>query len=141
MSENHSTGLSDVATPTSGRLLYIEDNPVNQLVVAELVGMRPGLHLECAATGTEGVNMALALRPKLILLDMQLPDFDGYEVLARLKAHPATAGITVIALSADASPEDSQRAVGAGFEAYWTKPIDFAAFLAGIDAVFAVAKS
>jgi len=139
LSENHSTSASDAASSAPGRLLYIEDNPVNRLVVEELVGMRSGLQLECAETGTEGVAKAISMRPQLILLDMQLPDFDGYEVLTRLKAHPATAGITVIALSADASPEDSQRALRAGFKAYWTKPIDFAAFLAGIDAVFSAA--
>lgn len=136
MSEIPSTCTADALASGPGRLLYIEDNPVNRLVVEELVAMRPKLRLECAETGTEGVARAIALRPRLILLDMQLPDFDGYEVLSRLRAHPATTDIAVIALTADASSEDSQRALRAGFKAYWTKPIDFAAFLAGIDAIF-----
>lgn len=138
MPDTHSTSASasEASRSARGRLLYIEDNAVNRLVVEELVGMRPGLLLECAETGTEGVAMALEKRPQLILLDMHLPDFDGYEVLSRLRAQPATADIAVIALSADASSADSQRALSAGFKAYWTKPIDFAGFLAGLDAEF-----
>ncbi len=136
MPDIHSSSASEASESTRGRLLYIEDNAVNRLVVEELVGMRPGLRLECAETGTEGVTKALETRPQLILLDMHLPDIDGYEVLSRLRAQAATADIAVIALSADASSADSQRALSAGFKAYWTKPIDFAAFLAGLDAEF-----
>eukprot|EP01137_Pigoraptor_chileana_P018697 Opistho-2@78620 len=76
-----------------GRLLYIEDNPVNVLVVEELVARRPHLQLSCEGTGTRGLARARELQPDLILLDMQLPDFNGHEVLQRLRADPATAAI------------------------------------------------
>ncbi len=130
---------TDAASPTTtvGRLLYIEDNPVNQLVVQELVARRPQLQLECAENGGEGVARARSLRPDLVLVDMQLPDFDGYEVLRRLRADASTAAIPCIALSANAMPEDISRALRAGFADYWTKPIDFKAFLGGLDALFA----
>lgn len=117
-------------------LLYIEDNPVNQLVVQELVAQRPHLGLDCADDGGSGLAQARAKAPVLILLDMQLPDMDGYEVLRRLRLDPLTASIPCIALSANAMPEDIRRALDAGFADYWTKPIDFKAFLSGLDARF-----
>jgi CheY-like chemotaxis protein len=67
---------------------------------------------------------------------MQLPDFDGHEVLRRLRAEPVTARIPCIALSANAMPADIERALAAGFADYWTKPIDFRAFMASLDALF-----
>jgi CheY-like chemotaxis protein len=60
---------------------------------------------------------------------MQLPDFDGFEVLRRLRAHPDTAAIACVALSANAMPEDIARARAMGFDDYWTKPIRFKEFL------------
>lgn len=119
------------------QLLYIEDNPVNTLVVVELVATRPYLKLDCAVDGVGGVDMALQLVPELILVDMQLPDIDGFEVLRRLRAHPQTALTPCIAVSANAVPEDIARARQLGFADYWTKPLDFQAFLGGLDAFFA----
>jgi len=68
-----------------------------------------------------------------VLVDMQLPDFDGHEVLRRLRADPLTADIPCIALSANAMPQDIREARAQGFDDYWTKPIDFDFFLAGLD--------
>jgi len=126
------------ATPAGARpqLLYIEDNPVNAMIVAELVARRPDLQLHLAVDGRSGLERALALRPALVLLDMQLPDFDGHEVLKRLRADERTAAIPVIALSANAMPHDIQRALAAGISDYWTKPLDFRAFMASLDAFF-----
>jgi PAS domain S-box-containing protein len=120
----------------AGQLLYIEDNQVNVLLVEELVRNLSGLSIESAATGTAGVARAVELRPDLVLIDMQLPDFDGFEVLRRLRAHRATAAIPCIALSANAMPEDIERARAAGFTDYWTKPIDFRAFIAALESLF-----
>ncbi len=118
------------------RLLYIEDNPINAMIIGELVARRSDLRLDVAVDGASGVAQAAALRPDLILLDMQLPDFDGFEVLRRLRQTPATAAIPCIALSANAMPEDIQRALQAGMSDYWTKPLDFKAFMASIEALF-----
>ena len=79
---------------------------------------------------------ARALRPDLILIDMQLPDFDGFEVMRQLRAHPATAGIPCIALSANAMPEDIARGLASGFDDYWTKPIKFKPFLQALERLF-----
>ena len=123
------------AAPT-GRapaLLYIEDNDVNMLIVRELVAKRPGVAFHGAADGASGVRLARELMPTLVLIDMQLPDFDGVEVLRRLRADPVTASIRCVALSANVMPEDVQSARAAGFDDYWTKPIDMASFLSVID--------
>jgi PAS domain S-box-containing protein len=120
----------------TGRLLYIEDNPVNALIVRELIAQRGNLTLDEADDGASGIESARECHPDLILVDMQLPDFDGLEVLRRLRADPSTAAIPCIALSANAMPEDIQLALGAGFADYWTKPLDFRVFLGALDTLF-----
>jgi CheY-like chemotaxis protein len=117
-------------------VLYIEDNAVNVLLVEELVTSLNGLRLVTEATGASGVARARALRPDLILVDMQLPDFDGFEVLRQLRSHTETAGIRCIALSANAMPDDIARGLQAGFDDYWTKPIRFKPFLDALDRMF-----
>ncbi|WP_310384718.1 response regulator [Roseateles sp.] len=137
-----SSSCPNASPNRSGRLLYIEDNPVNVLVVEELLASRPALTLACEIDGTRGLSRARSMLPDLILLDMQLPDFDGHEVLARLRADPdaLVAAIPCIALSANGMPDDIRRAVAAGFLAYWTKPIDFKTFLQGLDEFFAAVR-
>jgi signal transduction histidine kinase/CheY-like chemotaxis protein len=118
------------------RLLYIEDNPVNVLLMQELLARRPDLQLDIAVDGLSGVNQALISRPDLILVDMQLPDIDGHEVLRRLRADALTSGIPCISVSANAMPQDIARALRAGFADYWTKPLDFGLFMQSLDAMF-----
>jgi signal transduction histidine kinase/CheY-like chemotaxis protein len=128
------SGERDANAPAKdGSVLYIEDNTVNALIVQELVARRPGLRLSVASNGRSGVEEARRLRPDLILLDMQLPDIDGLEVLRRLRADAATAGIRCIAVSANVMPDDVARAMAAGMDDYWTKPIDMNTFLSTID--------
>ena len=113
------------------RVLYIEDNPVNALVMRELVALRPNITLHVAGDGRTGIDAALQLRPDLVLADMQLPDMDGHELLRQLRAQRVPA--TLIALSANAMPDALARARASGFDDYWTKPIDVARLLAGLD--------
>ena len=120
----------------SGQVLYIEDNAVNVLLVEELVTSLSGLRLTAEGSGAAGVARARSLRPDLILIDLQLPDFDGFEVLRQLRQHPETAGISCIALSANAMREDIERGLAAGFDDYWTKPIKFKPFLDALDRIF-----
>ena len=119
-----------------GSILYIEDNQVNVLLVEELVKSLGGLAIVSELTGAAGVARALALRPDLVLIDLQLPDFDGYEVLRRLRADPRTRAIPCVALSANAMREDVERGLASGFADYWTKPIDFAVFIAALERRF-----
>jgi CheY-like chemotaxis protein len=117
------------------KLLYIEDNAVNVLLVQELVALRPEIRFDSAADGLTGVALALAEQPDVVLIDMQLPDIDGYEVLRRLAESPSMARAALIALSANAMPDDVRQAMQAGFHDYWTKPIDMNLFLARMDAL------
>ncbi len=119
-----------LARPT---VLYIEDNEVNMMIVRELLAQRSDIAFEGAVDGASGIERTRALRPALVLVDMQLPDVDGLEVLRRLRADPSTARVPCVALSANAMPEDVQRARAAGFDDYWTKPIDLGDFLKALD--------
>jgi len=114
-------------------VVYVEDNPVNVLLVQELVALRPNVRLHVAADGRAGIARTHELRPRAVLIDLQLPDMDGFEVLRAVKADPDLPGIVCIALSANAMPEDVARARRSGFDDYWTKPIDFAQFFSGLD--------
>jgi PAS domain S-box-containing protein len=124
-----------------GQILYIEDNQVNVLLVEELVKSIAGLDIVSEPTGTAGVARARTMQPDLVLIDLQLPDFDGFEVLRRLRAEPSTRAISCIALSANAMPEDIERGLAAGFADYWTKPIDFPAFLSALKKRFPAAHA
>ncbi|HZV91599.1 MAG TPA: ATP-binding protein, partial [Caldimonas sp.] len=122
--------------PRPGRILYIEDNEVNVMLVEELVRSVGGLTIVSELCGADGVARAREMRPDLVLIDLQLPDFDGFEVLRRLRADPVTRDIDCVALSANAMPEDIARGRAAGFADYWVKPIDFTTFLAALNARF-----
>jgi CheY-like chemotaxis protein len=117
----------------SDTVLYIEDHAVNLMIVRQMVSRRPHLKLLTAATGLDGLAQARARLPALILLDMQLPDIDGFEVLRRLRADPLTAHIPCMAVSANALQTDIQRALAAGCVEYWTKPLNLQAFLGALD--------
>jgi len=118
--------------PPSGSILYIEDNAVNTLLVEQLLARWGGVRFSAAVDGLSGLAMATALQPDLVLLDMQLPDIDGIEVLKRLRADERLRDTPVIVLSAGAMPEEIALARSHGATDYWTKPLDFQRFLAGI---------
>jgi PAS domain S-box-containing protein len=115
------------------RVLYIEDNEVNRLVMQGMLEQRPGLVLELAEHPELGLAMAQKRPPDLILLDILLPGMDGFEVLERLRAEPRTRDIPVVAVSAHALDSDRQRAAEAGFDDYLTKPLDMAVLLACVE--------
>jgi len=123
------------SAPKAGALhvLCVEDNPVNLQLVRELLAMRPAVRLRTAEDGASGLAAAQAEPPDLLLLDVQLPDINGLDVMRRLRAQPALDQCRIVALSADAMPEHIAAALAAGFDDYWTKPIQFDRFLAGID--------
>ncbi|MFN6996168.1 MAG: ATP-binding protein [Aquincola tertiaricarbonis] len=123
------------ADALTGTVLYIEDNPVNALLVETYFQQHSQVQVVVCASGQEGLRRAAELQPDLVLLDMQLPDMHGLEVLRRLGADPRTAQLPVIALSASAMPQEVEAATRAGAQAYWTKPIDFAKLRAGVAAV------
>ena len=116
-----------------GPVVYIEDNLVNAVLVQELLNQRPGIDLTVASDGLSGVFVVKQLRPRLVLIDMQLPDIDGDEVFRRLRDDPSIRNIPCVALSANAMPDDVRAALALGFLDYWTKPIDLRRFLSKLD--------
>ncbi|MBI5256711.1 MAG: GAF domain-containing protein [Burkholderiales bacterium] len=123
---------AEPAPAPSGLVLYIEDNAVNLLLVEQLFSRWPELRLVLAENGQSGLELARSLGPDLVLLDMQLPDMSGLDVLAALRADPVTRSLAVVALSADAMPESAAAARAAGAVDYWTKPLAFDRFLADV---------
>lgn len=115
----------------SKRILVVEDQEDNRKIVRDLVTAN-GYELVEAATGEEGLEMATRERPDLILMDIQLPGMDGYEVTRRIKANPALKKIPVIAVTSYALSGDDQKAFSAGCDGYVTKPFSPRLLLAKI---------
>jgi signal transduction histidine kinase/ActR/RegA family two-component response regulator len=116
-------------------VLYIEDNLSNIELVERLLGRRPGFELLTATTGRAGLELAREVHPDLVLLDLDLPDIRGEEVLAELRGQPETADIPVIIVTADAAPWRQAELARAGADAYVVKPIQLASFLETLEAV------
>ena len=106
------------------KILYVEDNEDNIYVLKNRLA-RIGHTVLIAGDGEQGIAMALAEKPDLILMDLSLPVLDGWEATRRLKASPETSAIPVIALSAHAMAGDREKALEAGCEDFDTKPVDF----------------
>jgi signal transduction histidine kinase/ActR/RegA family two-component response regulator len=105
-------------------VLYVEDDEVNTILMEQIFRSQPNWRLLTATNGTEGLQLADAHELSLVLLDLNLPGLSGFQVLERLRAQEHTKHLRCIALSADALPQQIQQAVAAGFDDYWTKPID-----------------
>jgi CheY-like chemotaxis protein len=114
-------------------LLYIEDEPVNAILVQEALRHRPHWKLTLAADGNAGLALARALRPAIVLSDINLPGLSGLDVVRELRSDPLGSGLICIALSADAMPHQIETAMDAGFNDYWTKPLDLASIPARIE--------
>jgi PAS domain S-box-containing protein len=127
------------ATYAAGRsvpaacVLCIDDNPANLKLVTQMLGMRQNLRLITAHKPELGIELALAHRPDLILLDINMPGMDGYQVLEIFKADPVLRATPVIAVTANAMPRDIERGLAAGFADYLTKPLEIDHFLHVID--------
>jgi CheY-like chemotaxis protein len=134
-SSGERTGAAPAVIPCD--VLYIEDDPVNFTLVERILEFRPALKLMHARSGESGVELAVAHRPKLVLLDLNLPDMHGSEVLRQLQGESETAGIPVVVLSADATPSQIERLLTAGARNYLTKPFDIDPFLAVVDEMVA----
>lgn len=105
------------------QILVIEDNDDNREILRDLL-TSVGYGIIEATTGHRGVCAAVTHGPALILMDLQLPDIDGYEATRRIKAHPALAHIPIIAVTAYALSGDDVKARHAGCDAYVAKPFD-----------------
>jgi two-component system cell cycle response regulator DivK len=116
------------------KILYVEDNNDN-IYMLERRLTRAGFTVVIARDGAEGVAMAGAEQPDLILMDMSLPVLDGWEATRRIKAAAETTHIPVIALTANAMTGDKEKAMAAGCDDFDTKPVDLPRLLAKIQAL------
>lgn len=114
-------------------VLYIEDNPANLRLVTQLLSRLPNLHMWSAHEPLLGLELAVENRPDVILLDINLPGMDGFEVLKLLKKQDETRDIPVIAISANAMRRDIEKGFEAGFDDYITKPININELLVSVD--------
>ncbi|MGH2701875.1 MAG: hybrid sensor histidine kinase/response regulator [Actinomycetota bacterium] len=114
-------------------IIYVEDNVSNLKLVEHILERRPAAKLHAALQGRLGVDLIRQHHPDLVLLDLNLGDIHGAQVLAQLKADPDTAGIPVVIISADATAHRVQETLAAGALEYLTKPLDVGRFLAVLD--------
>jgi len=115
------------------KILYIEDNKTNAMLVTKVLRNVEGVELCCAANGEEGLELARSMSPDLVLLDIGLPGMSGYDVLRYIREDTGLAGTRVVAMTASASQDDVAVGVQAGFDAYLTKPFDIRHFLRLLD--------
>jgi two-component system, cell cycle response regulator DivK len=108
-------------------ILIVEDNEKNMKLVRDILQHKGHRTLE-AVTGTEGVRLAREHKPDLVLMDIQLPDIDGITALRRIREDTALDAIPVLAVSASVMPDEQQKIVTSGFDAYITKPIILKSF-------------
>lgn len=131
--DKRATGADGRAAGVARTVLYVEDNLANLRLIERILGLRSDISLLSAMQGRVGIDLARQHTPDLILLDLNLPDLSGRDVLVELKSDPATRHIPVLVISADASPGQVQRLIEAGATGYITKPVDVSDLLDQLD--------
>jgi len=119
------------------RVLYIEDNALNRSLVGSIFAQRDDVQIRFAKTGSDGLAVSRDWLPDVVLLDLNLPDMHGAELLQTLRADKETEHIPVVVVSADATATQIERLLSAGARNYLTKPIDVAQFLFTVDEILA----
>lgn len=127
------TSAARLGAAGSRLLLYVEDNPANVTFMKDLIGGFENVELITAPTAEAGIELALARRPEVIIMDINLPGLSGLDALKVLRGIPATRDIPVIALTAAASERDCQRGIQAGFYRYLTKPVKVDEFVTALE--------
>jgi CheY-like chemotaxis protein len=113
-------------------ILVVEDTPGNLALATKLL-RAAGHHVLATDTGAEGVALARDQLPDLVLMDLGLPDMDGWQALREIRADDRTANLRVVAFTADAMLGDRERALSEGFDGYMSKPIDFSTFAHSVE--------
>jgi CheY-like chemotaxis protein len=114
------------------KILLVEDNEMSRDMLSRRLE-RKGHEVLVAANGQQGLALAKSERPSLILMDLSLPELDGWDVTRRLKTDPATRHIPVIALTAHAMVDDRKRAYAVGCDDFYAKPVEFQCLLAKME--------
>jgi PAS domain S-box-containing protein len=131
--ESRQTAVACADRRVTGRVLYIEDNPSNVRLMQRIFQRRPGVVLHAASSGRAGLEVAVAMRPDAIFLDLHLPDMHGEDVLREIRSDDRIRPIPVAVLSADATPVQRRTMLSAGAVAYVTKPLDVERVLSVVD--------
>lgn len=113
-------------------ILVIEDTPANLALATKLL-VAAGHEVLASDTAAAGIALARERQPDLVLMDLGLPDMDGWQALRALRAEEGTAGLRVVAFTADAMVGDRERALAGGFDGYITKPVEFATFAESVE--------
>ena len=121
------------STSAAHSVLYIEDNPANLRLVSQLLRRQPNICMWSAHEPLLGLELAEEHKPDLVLLDINLPGMDGFEVLEQLRKRKSTSATPVIAISANAMPADIERGLEAGFDDYITKPINVKTLIGSVN--------
>ena len=132
-----SSTLSSKVNRNGRCVLCIDDNPVNLKLIAQILAKRPDIDLVTAHTPGLGIQLAMSRQPELILLDINMPGMDGYQVLEVLRNYARTASVPIIAVTANAIPRDIEKGGTSGLADYLTKPLDVGKFLAAVDRALA----
>ncbi len=114
------------------RVLYVDDDRINTMLFAETCRMAKGLELETAATGAEALELVGDWQPDVLVIDLHLPDTDGYALLPALRQRMDSADAPAFLCSADHPDQVRQPAQAAGFHGCWSKPVDLEAMLADL---------
>lgn len=125
----------DSYSQQSIKIVYVEDDPINAHLLSGIIDKMTNHNLMIARTGTEGLKLILHQLPDLVLLDINLPDMDGYEVLEKMRANPQTKNIPAIAITANAMMNDVDRGERAGFNDYMVKPVKTYELLKSIEVI------
>jgi two-component system cell cycle response regulator DivK len=131
--------MPEIPPKIPSKILVIEDNEWSRDMLARRLSRR-GYQVISAADGKRGIAMAHNQSPDLIVMDMSLPEIDGWEATRRLKADPSTRAIPILALTAHAMASDRQRAMDAGCDEYYTKPVDFESLVRAVEAFLEAGK-
>jgi two-component system cell cycle response regulator DivK len=106
-----------------GTILYVEDNPDNRMLIRRILGAE-GYTVHEAASATDALDVLKTLRPDLILMDINMPEMDGYTLTARIRTMPYMGVVPIVALTANVMKGDRERSLEAGCDGYIQKPID-----------------
>lgn len=120
------------------RLLYVEDDRINTLLFEETCKLSPQLEVCSAESGQEALTLAVEFRPDVLVIDLHLPDTDGYALLGALRALPGIAGVPAFLCSAEMPDVVADAAARAGFTGVWPKPVQLADMLADLARLAAV---
>jgi CheY-like chemotaxis protein len=105
------------------KILYVEDHPAQRDIMAQMLELG-GFEVDVASDGVEGVEKATSWLPNIILMDLRMPRMDGFEAIETIRADERTANTPIIAISAWASGKHKKRALDAGANEHFTKPVD-----------------